>query len=100
MPPWEDNLLLPLPTLRRPLSNLLFLTLLALLAGAFVPRVQARSEIEPPMTYGLLPDQICAIRNPYIFTHRAGLLSLQITNLGVIGNPFINDLSAGWRGGE
>jgi hypothetical protein len=46
------------------------------------------------------PESIYALREPFLFTHNVGLLTLQITNVGIIGNPFINDLSAGWRGGE
>jgi len=32
--------------------------------------------------------------------HNVGLLTLQVTNFGVLGNPWIDRLSAGWRGGE
>ncbi|NNF06182.1 MAG: hypothetical protein HKN21_05430, partial [Candidatus Eisenbacteria bacterium] len=60
----------------------------------------ARSDIEPPMAYGHVPDNIYALRDPFIFTHNVGLLTLQITNVGLIGNPFIDDFSAGWLGGE
>ncbi len=60
----------------------------------------ARSDIEPPSAYGRGPDNLYAIREPNIFTHNVGLLTLQVTNVGIIGNPFIDDFSAGWRGGE
>jgi hypothetical protein len=56
--------------------------------------------LEPPRTFGRGPESIYALREPYIFTHNVGLLTLQITNVGIIGNPFIDALSAGWRGGE
>ena len=41
-----------------------------------------------------------AIRAPYLFQHDAGRLVLQVTNLGIVGNPYIDDYSAAWRGGE
>ena len=41
-----------------------------------------------------------AIRPPDVFTHNVGLLQLQVTNLGMIGNFFIDAFSAGWRQGE
>ena len=56
--------------------------------------------LQPPQTLGRGPEGIYALRDPFLFTHNVGLLTLQITNVGIIGNPFINDLSAGWRGGE
>lgn len=46
------------------------------------------------------PEPLLAIRPPYIFTHNVGLLQLQITNVGMIGNFFQDIFSAGWRGGE
>src|SRR5215471_5921339 len=55
---------------------------------------------KPPQTTSRGPQPLYALRDPYIFTHNVGLLTLQITNVGIIGNPFINDFSAGWRGGE
>lgn len=60
----------------------------------------ARMDVEMPMAYGRVPENLYALRAPYIFTHNVGLLTLQITNVGIIGNPFIDDLSAGWRGAE
>jgi hypothetical protein len=41
-----------------------------------------------------------AYREPNLFRHSVGLLTLQVTNLGMIGNPEIPEVSAGWRGGE
>ncbi len=46
------------------------------------------------------PAPLFAIRPPNVFTHNVGLLQLQITNVGMIGNFFIDAFSAGWRGGE
>ena len=63
-------------------------------AGARYPN------LEPPRTFGRGPESIYATRDPNLFTHNVGLLTLQITNVGITGNPFIQDLSAGWRGGE
>lgn len=61
---------------------------------------QARMEIEAPETFGRGPASTYALREPNIFSHNVGLLTLQVTNLGIFGNPFIDELSAGWRGGE
>ena len=46
------------------------------------------------------PRPLYAIRPPYIFTHNVGFLQVQITNLGIVGNWWIEANSAGWRGGE
>ncbi len=59
-----------------------------------------QDNLQPPMAYGRDASDLYAIREPNIFTHNVGLLTLQITNVGIIGNPFINDFSAGWQGGE
>ena len=64
------------------------------------PALARIDNLEPPMAYGRVPHNLYAYREPYIFTHNVGLLTLQITNVGIIGNPFIDDFSAGWRGGE
>jgi len=68
--------------------------------GFLVPATQARMDIELPTAYGRFPNNLYALREPNIFTHNVGLLTLQIPNVGIIGNPFIDDFSAGWRGGE
>ncbi len=41
-----------------------------------------------------------ALYPPNLFAHTVGLLQLQITNVGMIGNTEIDALSAGWRGHE
>ncbi len=64
------------------------------------PAAQARTNVELPTALGRAPSDLYALRPPYSFAHNAGLLTLQITNVGIIGNPFIDDFSAGWRGGE
>ncbi len=46
------------------------------------------------------PRPLYAIVPPYVFTHNVGFLQLQITNIGMIGNTFIEATSAGWRSGE
>ncbi len=88
------------PRLRRaPILRAAVLALGAcLLLGAGT--AEARSKIDPPMAYGRVPADLYALRDPNIFTHNVGLLTLQITNVGLIGNPYINDFSAGWRGGS
>jgi hypothetical protein len=76
--------------------------LAALAAGLILtaPAAHARTNVELPASLGRAPSDLYALRPPYIFTHNAGLLTLQITNVGIIGNPYIDDFSAGWRGGE
>ncbi len=60
----------------------------------------ARMDMTPPTVYGRLPAGLYALRSPNIYTHNVGRLSLQVTNIGLLGNPFVDQLSAGWRGGE
>lgn len=60
----------------------------------------AHMDLNNPEVFGRDPRSLYANREPNIFTHNVGLLSLQITNIGIVGNPFIDELSAGWRGGE
>ncbi|HEX7877769.1 MAG TPA: hypothetical protein VF720_00065, partial [Candidatus Eisenbacteria bacterium] len=55
---------------------------------------------EDDLSTGPLHPMVYAINDPYIFTHNAAQLTLQITNVGLLGNPFIDEVSAGWRGGE
>jgi hypothetical protein len=64
------------------------------------PAADAGPAPNSPEIYSRDPRPIYAQRRPYIFTHNAGQLTLQVTNVGLIGNRWIDDLSAGWRGGE
>ncbi|HEX7879832.1 MAG TPA: hypothetical protein VF720_10505 [Candidatus Eisenbacteria bacterium] len=64
------------------------------------PGAEARIDLNDPANGARNIRAVYANRDPYIFTHNVGLLTLQITNIGIIGNPFIDELSAGWRGGE
>jgi hypothetical protein len=82
--------------------------LVALLAGSMAPSGSwAKGDIldlpqamdEYAATHGG-PAPLFAIRPPNVFTHNVGLLQMQITNIGMIGNFFIDAFSAGWRGGE
>ncbi len=88
------------PGRRAPGSKVAGLLLIGALLGAASGSALARSNIELPMAYGRVPADLYAVREPNIFTHNVGLLTLQITNVALIGNPYINDFSAGWRGGE
>ena len=65
--------------------------LAAMAAGLLLaaPAVEARMNVEPPTAMGRTPSDLYALRPPYVFTHNVGLLTLQITNVGIIGNPFI-----------
>ena len=46
------------------------------------------------------PAGIYCTRPPYVFRHDVGKITLQVTNLGFFGNPYIEALSLGWEGGE
>jgi hypothetical protein len=61
--------------------------------------VEARPAPGSPETFGRGPNPVYANQEPNIFTHNVGLLTLQITNLGVLGNRYA-ETSAGWRGGD
>ena len=76
------------------------LTTLAASLILAAPAAQARTNVELPTALGRAPSDLYALRPPYRFAHNAGLLTLQITNVGIIGNPFIDDLSADVRSGE
>jgi len=90
---------------RRPVTALGLAVLAAL--GAMPGAAWARGDVldlpafmdEYAETHGG-PAPLFAIRPPNVFTHNVGLLQLQITNIGMIGNFFIDAYSAGWRGGE
>jgi hypothetical protein len=76
------------------------LALSALLMAAAAGDVNARREVEPPLAHGRVPESVYTLRRPHLFTHNVGSLTLQVTNLGVMGNPFLEEFSAGWRGAE
>ncbi|MFH0778085.1 MAG: hypothetical protein V2A71_05575 [Candidatus Eisenbacteria bacterium] len=46
------------------------------------------------------PQGIYCVRPPYVFTHDVGRVTMQVTNLGFFGNPYIQSLSFGYLGGE
>ena len=41
-----------------------------------------------------------AYREPYVFNHNVGLLTMRVTNLGFFGSQSLVEIGAGWRGGE
>ena len=46
-------------------------------------------------------EPLYTIRPPNLFHHNVGLLELMVTNVGVVGNPFVRDVyGAGWHGGD
>jgi hypothetical protein len=47
-----------------------------------------------------VPAGIYCLRPPDVYTHDVGRVTLQVTNLGLFGNPWIEALSFGWEGGE
>ena len=47
------------------------------------------------------PEALYAMRLPNLYHHNVGLLELMVTNVGIVGNPFVRGVyGAGWRGGE
>lgn len=70
------------------------------LAGLILAAVAAPADSRGPMPPVEDVYPIYAIRPPYLFRHNVGLLELAVTNIGVIGNPWVDQTSAGWRGGE
>jgi hypothetical protein len=82
-------------------SGILFLLALTVAVSVLAAgTARARSDLDAPTAFGQVPEHLYAIREPNIFTHNVGLLTLQVTNVGILGNPFIQDFSAGWQGGE
>ena len=73
------------------------LLLLALLVPS---RAGARPSLAPGETFERLPRPVYARFDPYRMVHDVGLLRLQLTNLGIIGNPYSDESSAAWRNGE
>jgi len=71
----------------------LLAAVIALAAAATEQAAWARATLPPQ-------EQVYAIRAPLLYRHNVGLLDLAITNIGIIGNPFVDDVSAGWQGGD
>src|SRR5262245_38426040 len=46
------------------------------------------------------PQSLYAFREPYVFNHNVGLLTMRVTNLGFFGSASTLEIGAGWRGGE
>jgi hypothetical protein len=46
------------------------------------------------------PQALFAFREPYVFNHNVGLLTMRVTNLGFFGSASVVEIGAGWRGGE
>lgn len=55
---------------------------------------------EAPDPRRLAPATIIGTTEETAVGHDIGPFTLQLTNIGILGNPFLNTLSAGWRGGE
>ncbi len=82
-----------LPRQRSTAGLLLPLALLLIAGSAF-----GWAPIEDPSDG--MPAGVYCNRPPYIFTHDVGRITLQVTNLGLFGNPWIEALSLGFEGGE
>jgi hypothetical protein len=67
------------------------------------PDAGARSRLPPgdPWDAGRGAARgVYAVFPPYIFSHNVGLVQVEVTNLGFIGNPYHDAHNFGWRGGE
>jgi hypothetical protein len=62
--------------------------------------VLARAPNGQDPTFDRLPAGLYAYREPYVFNHNVGLLTLRVTNVGFFGSASITEIGAGWRGGE
>jgi len=60
----------------------------------------ARAPLDDPLEDVSGAQGIYCLRPPYVYTHDVGKVTLQVTNLGFFGNPYIEALSFGWEGGE
>ncbi|UCF79128.1 MAG: hypothetical protein JSW03_02410, partial [Candidatus Eiseniibacteriota bacterium] len=67
-------------------------------AAADIDVAFARAPIEDPNEG--VPAGIYCVRPPDVYTHDVGRVTLQVTNLGLFGNPWIEALSFGYEGGE
>ena len=60
----------------------------------------ARGPVDDPSEGVPGANGVYCLRPPYVYTHDVGKVTLQVTNLGFFGNPYIEALSFGWEGGE
>lgn len=60
----------------------------------------ARGPMDDPFEGVPGAQGIYCLRPPNVYTHDVGKVTLQVTNLGFFGNPYIEAISMGWRGGE
>jgi hypothetical protein len=60
----------------------------------------ARAPVDDPFQGVDGAEGVYCIRPPWVYTHDVGKVTLQVTNLGFFGNPYIEALSFGWQGGE
>ncbi len=79
-----------------PVGSLAVVAALLLTAG----QAFARFPMDDPQEGVVGAEGVYCNRPPYVFTHDVGKVTLQVTNIGYFGNPLIEALSMGWRGGE
>ena len=79
-----------------PLAGPLLFTTLFMLARSASARPPAGQDIQRDH----LPAGLFANREPYIFNHNVGLLTLRVSNVGYFGSVSGVEIGAGWRGGE
>ena len=60
----------------------------------------ARAPVDDPFQGVSGAEGVYCLRPPWVYTHDVGKVTLQVTNLGFFGNPYIEALSFGWQGGE
>ena len=88
--------------IKRLMPPRLFLVCALVMAGTLLASTHclARGPMEDPFEGAPGANGVYCLRPPNVYTHDVGRVTLQVTNLGFFGNPFIEALSFGWEGGE
>jgi len=73
----------------------------ALAAAACWPAgADAMGPVKDPWNGTRGAQNVYALFAPNLFSHNVGLVEVEVTNLGFIGNPFYDGYNFGWRGAE
>jgi hypothetical protein len=86
----------PSPCVRKWFTGALVACVLALSALPALARAPGGKDPD----FSRYPQALYAFREPYVFNHNVGLLTMRVTNLGFFGSASIVEIGAGWRGGE
>src|SRR5262245_35080746 len=72
----------------------------AVILALFAPPALGRAPGGKDPNFSRYPQSLYAFREPYVFNHNVGLLTMRVTNLGFFGSASTLEIGAGWRGGE